>query len=81
MCGWNILPWANVAVPVLQWIQKGVHLCVTAIHRTEPFAENWYACEYLLPSVCRCVLMGPDSCVAIIDVSVTRDESEITLQQ
>lgn len=77
----DILPWANVAVPVSQWIQKGVHLCVIPIHLTESFPENWYAYEYLLPSLCRCVLMDSDSCVAIIDVPAKHNESEITPQQ
>lgn len=81
MCVGDILPWANVAVPVSQWIQKGVHLCVIPIHLTERFPENWYAYEYLLPSLCRYVLMDSDSCVAIIDVSAKHNESEITPQQ
>lgn len=61
--------------------QKEVHLHVIPIHLTERFPGNWYAYEYLPLSLCRCVLMDPDSCAAIIDVSAKHNESEITPQQ
>lgn len=67
--------------PVPQWIRKGVHPSVIPIYLTKLLQENWYADEYLLPSLCRWVLMDPDSCVAIIDVFVKHNESEITPQQ